>query len=51
MLSEERKYPCVEVCVNRADFPALHVYEAAGFQDTGYIDPELPECRNLRYTF
>ena len=51
MLSEERKYPCVEVCVNRADLPALHVYEAADFQNTGYMDPELPECRNLRHMF
>ena len=51
MLSEERKYPCVEVCVNRADLPALHVYEAADFQNTGYMDPELPGYRNLRYMF
>ena len=48
-LEAERKYDCVEVCVNREDAAALHVYEKLGFRDTGYIDEDMPDCRNLRY--
>ena len=50
-LKAERKYDCVEVCVNRADAPALRVYEKAGFIDTGYIDKDVPDCLNLMYRF
>ncbi len=50
-LAEERKYPCAEVCVNKNDAAALRVYEKAGFTDTGYIDPDLPDCLNLMYFF
>lgn len=50
-LSKERKYKCVEVCVNKADTPALHMYQKVGFADTGYIDDTMPECLNLRYQF
>ena len=50
-LEAERKYPCVEVCVKRADTVALHVYEKAGFVDTGYVDEDAPDCRNLMYHF
>jgi len=49
MLKAERKYDCVEVCVNKADLSALHVYEKVGFVDTGYIDEDLPECVNWMY--
>ena len=50
-LRQEGKYGCVEVCVNRADAPALKVYEKAGFVDTGYIDDDAPDCLNLMYYF
>ena len=51
LLAAEGKYPCVEVCVKRAASAARRVYERAGFVDTGYIDPDLPDSLNLRYTF
>lgn len=50
-LSAERKYPCVEVCVKKDDRAALHVYEKAGFADTGFVDGSAPDCVNLRYVF
>ena len=46
-LEAERKYPCVEVCVKKDDIAALHVYEKVGFVDTGYVDEDAPDCRNL----
>lgn len=48
-LKQEGKYAGVEVCVNREDAVALHVYEKAGFVDSGYIDDDLPDCLNLIY--
>lgn len=51
MLETEGKYNCVEVCVNKEDRAALHVYEKAGFADTGYIDEDAPDCLNLMYYF
>ena len=51
LLAAEGKYPCVEVCVKRAASAARRVYERAGFVDTGYIDPDLPDSLNLRHTF
>lgn len=51
LLGSEGKYSCVEVCVNKADVSALHVYEKAGFIDTGYIDDDVPNCLNLMYYF
>ena len=50
-LQEERKYECVEVCVNRKAAAALRVYEKTGFTDTGYIDEDAPDCLNLMYHF
>ena len=50
-LQAEGKYGCVEVCVSKADAPALRVYEKAGFVDTGYIDDDVPDCLNLMYHF
>jgi RimJ/RimL family protein N-acetyltransferase len=47
ILKAERKYDCVEVCVKQEDTCALHVYEKAGFYDTGYIDETVPDCLNL----
>lgn len=49
MLSKEGKYDQVEVCVNKNDAAALWMYEKVGFEDTGYIDESVPDCRNLMY--
>lgn len=43
----EGKFPKVEVCVKKANAPAIHVYEKAGFRDSGFADPETPDCLNL----
>ena len=50
-LEAERKYGCAEVCVKRDDATALRVYEKVGFTDTGYVDPDAPDCLNLMYVF
>ena len=50
-LAAERKYDCVEVCVKNTDAPALRLYEKCGFRDTGYVDPDVPDCLNLRLEF
>ena len=50
-LEKERRFDCVEVCVNKSNTPALRLFQKAGFSDTGYTDPELPDCVNLRYRF
>lgn len=41
----------MEVCVNRQDTAAIHVYEKVGFVDSGYVDEALPDCLNLIYYF
>lgn len=46
-LRREGRWPTVEVCVKKADAPALRVYEKAGFVDSGYIDPDVPDALNL----
>ena len=51
ILKKDGKYNCVEVCVNKADAPALKLYEKVGFVDTGYIDDGAPDCLNLMYHF
>jgi hypothetical protein len=48
-LKAEQKYACVEVCVKREDVQAIHVYEKAGFVDSGYIDDTVPDCSNFVY--
>ena len=48
-LKQEGRYNGVEVCVNREDTAAIHVYEKVGFVDSGYVDEELPDCLNLIY--
>ena len=50
-LEKEHKYDCVEVCVKKYAAVALHVYEVAGFSDTGYIDEDNPDSLNLMYYF
>lgn len=46
-LRKEHHYDYVEVCVNKEDNIAIHVYEKAGFVDSGYIDDDLPDYLNL----
>ena len=48
-LKVEQKYACVEVCVKKEDAQAIHVYEKAGFVDSGYIDDTVPDCLNFVY--
>ena len=48
-LAQERKYDCVEVCVNKDDAAALRLYEKTGFTDTGYVDGDAPDCLNLMH--
>ena len=50
-LAGERKYDCVEVCVKKDDAAALRVYEKCGFEDTGYVDEDAPDCLNLMHYF
>lgn len=44
LLTRERRFDTVELCVHRDDAPALHLYRKLGFADTGYTDPDLPDC-------
>lgn len=46
-LRREGKYTDVEVCVHKDNAAALALFTAAGFRDTGYVDPALPDCLNL----
>ena len=46
-LQAERRFDRVEVCVRREARQALRVYEKAGFVDSGYVDPDCPDCVNL----
>lgn len=46
-LKKDGRFKRVEVCVNKHDDIAIHLYQKAGFTDTGYIDDDLPECLNL----
>lgn len=48
-LRAERKYDAVEVCVHRDNAAALALFFGAGFTDTGYLDPDAPDCLNLMY--
>ena len=48
-LRKEGKYDAVEVCVDKANAAALALFTGTGFRDTGYVDPDLPECLNLMY--
>ncbi len=50
-LKLQGRYNTVEVCVKRADAEAIRVYEKVGFADSGYVDEDIPDCRNLIYRF
>jgi ribosomal protein S18 acetylase RimI-like enzyme len=51
ILAKEKKYEAVEICVKTENTHAVKMYESAGFVDTGYIDPDVPDSYCLRYTF
>ena len=46
-LRKENHFDHVEVCVNKEDTVAIHVYEKLGFVDSGYIDDQVPDSLNL----
>ena len=46
-LRREGKYTEAEVCVHRENAAALGLFAGAGFLDTGYVDPDAPDCLNL----
>ena len=50
-LEKEGKYPCAEVCVKKENAAALRLFEKLGFTDTGYVEPDVPDCLNLTYRF
>lgn len=41
------RYPMIEVSVDRENEPALRLFKKAGFADSGYTDPEVPQYVNL----
>ena len=45
----EKKYPRIDVCVDKHDTAAIGLYEKVGFVDTGYIDPNVPDSLNLMF--
>ena len=49
--SEKPKFPRIELAVDRENTAAIHAYEKVGFTDSEYVDPELPQYRNLVYCF
>lgn len=46
-LHKEGHYDHVEVCVKKDDFAAIHLYEKYGFVDSGYVDDDAPDSRNM----
>lgn len=49
--SIQPKFPMIELSVDKENRQARHVYEKAGFVDSGYIDPALPQYVNMVYRF
>ncbi len=43
------RFPMLELSVDRENKRARHVYEKAGFVDSGYVDQDLPQYVNLVY--
>lgn len=46
-LRKEGRYDHVEVCVKKEDTEAIRLYEKYGFQDSGYIDGDVPDAVNM----
>ena len=51
VLAKERKYDAIEICVKAEAAQAVRVYKDAGFVDTGYVDPDVPDSCCMRYSF
>ena len=51
ILAKEGKYKSIEVCVKMKNTHAIRMFKKAGFTDTGYIDPDVPDSYCLRYNF
>lgn len=47
----EGKFPRLEVCVRKENAAAIHVYESAGFRDSGYQDSDAPDSICMVYSF
>lgn len=45
--SHDPRYPMIEVSVDRENERALCLFKKAGFADSGYTDPEVPQYVNL----
>lgn len=46
---KEKRFSHVEVCVKKENDAAIHVYEKAGFRDSGYCDPDASDCLILSF--
>ena len=46
-LRKEGHFDHVEVCVKKEDTEAIRLYEKYGFQDSGYIDEDVPDAVNM----
>ena len=46
-LRREGHYDHVEVCVKKTDVAAIHLYKKSGFVDSGYVDEDAPDSRNM----
>ncbi len=46
---EWEKYPRMEASVDRSNAVAIHTFKKAGFEDSHYTDPSVPQYMNLVY--
>ena len=51
LMREDGKYDKVVLCYIEGNDAARGLYEKLGFRDSGYIDPDVPDCLNLMYDF
>ena len=49
-LRKEGHYDHVELCVKKDDKAAIRLYEKFGFQDSGYVDEDVPDALNMIIT-
>lgn len=48
-ISKSPRFPVIELSVDRKNTAAIALYEKAGFTDSGYTDPDLPQYINMIY--
>lgn len=46
-LRKEARYDRVEVCVKKEDEGAIRLYRKFGFEDSGFIDEDVPDSINM----